>query len=128
MYKQSVVFGVFDGLHEGHKHFLQGAKDKTQKLIVVVAIDSAVHSLKGKYPRRTLQERESMIREFDQSFEVVTGDEVAGEWSVFKTHHIDAIFLGHDQNALENVLKNHNIPILYIDAHEPETYKSSKMP
>lgn len=127
MYKQSVVFGVFDGLHEGHKYFLQNAKNKTQKLIVVVARDGVVHSLKGKYPRRTFQERESMIREFDSSFEVVTGDEVAGEWSVFKTHHIDAVFLGHDQNVLEVELTNHNVPILYIDAHEPETYKSSKM-
>lgn len=127
MFQQAVVFGVFDGLHEGHKYFLQSAKEKTKKLIVVVARDSAVHSLKGRHPRHTLEERKKTIQEFDTSFEVITGDEGPGEWSIFKTYSIDAVFLGHDQHILEDVLKNHNISLLYIGAHEPETYKSSKM-
>ncbi len=52
MITKGVVFGVFDGLHEGHKKFLTDAAARCVELIVVVAHPKAVLTLKKKYPLR----------------------------------------------------------------------------
>ena len=40
--KKVLVFGTFDGLHEGHKDFLRQAKQYGDHLTVVVGRDSTV--------------------------------------------------------------------------------------
>ena len=42
-----LVFGSFDLLHEGHKHFFNEAKKLGNTLYVVVAKDSSIKSFKG---------------------------------------------------------------------------------
>lgn len=39
-FNRVMVFGVFDGLHPGHRAFLRQARKKGDKLIVVVARDN----------------------------------------------------------------------------------------
>jgi len=50
-YNVGMVFGVFDGLHQGHKHFLQAAAKRCKQLIVVVTVPAVVSVLKKHKPR-----------------------------------------------------------------------------
>jgi len=43
---KSMVFGVFDGLHEGHLFFLDEAQKYGDNLIIVVASDINVKNIK----------------------------------------------------------------------------------
>ncbi len=96
-----MVFGVFDGLHEGHKYFLNSALRQSQgKLIVVVARDTSVRNLKHKSPKFSEDERMSAIRDLFPDFLVILGDEQQGSYDVVKTHRPGMICLGHDQEEL----------------------------
>ena len=44
------IFGVFDGIHEGHREFIRQAKSHGQELVAIVARDSIVEKLKNKMP------------------------------------------------------------------------------
>lgn len=124
-FKKGVVFGVFDGLHEGHKYFLNEALSAAEELIVVVALDSAVIALKGKKPKHTLQERVDAIGGLNSSLRVVAGDEIKGEWSVIHKEEPNMVFLGHDQGDIAEELAKLGVVFQYLSAHEPERYKSS---
>jgi FAD synthetase len=46
--KVVMAFGTFDILHAGHEHYLNQAKELGDYLIVVVARDQTVRSVKGE--------------------------------------------------------------------------------
>lgn len=123
--KTGMVFGVFDGLHEGHQFFLNSASDKCENLIVVVAQDDASFILKGRKPKHDFSERVRALISHSASFEVVAGDSVQGEWSALKTYKPDMIFLGHDQKAIADEFMKIGISFSFIDSHRPEEFKSS---
>lgn len=124
MIHTGMVFGVFDGLHEGHKHFLREAKKRCESLIVVIADPDATLSLKGKLPKHSWDERTSALATFDPTLTLVRSDRESGSWNVLKTHRPDTIFLGYDQDALAEALAHTGVPTEKISAHEPEQYKS----
>ena len=99
-----MVFGVFDGLHDGHTYFLEQAK-KRGDLIIVVARNSVVHKLKNKTPKHTEQERIEAIKEFLPEAEVAQGDMEQGSYEVVKKHQPDMICLGYDQGTLGRDLR-----------------------
>lgn len=119
-----MVFGVFDGLHEGHQFFLTEAKKRCGELVVVVAQDGAVERLKSKKPKRALAERVHAIQAFDPSLIVVSGDEREGEWKALRERVPDVIFLGYDQAALAAALDELGIEHEAIAPYEPERFKS----
>jgi cytidyltransferase-like protein len=125
MIKTGIVFGVFDGLHEGHKHFLSEAQKRCEALIVVVTRPEMVKKLKGKNPTHSFDARLADIKKFNPSLVVAEGDAALGEWAIFKKHNPDMVFLGHDQHAILSELEKLSIPYLFIDAHYPDKYKSS---
>lgn len=120
-----MVFGVFDNLHEGHKHFLARAQEDCDELYVAVAQDSVVESLKGKKPRQNISERMTALEAYDRSLNVVGGDTELGTWKVLRNTRPDIVFVGYDQEAIGSEVKALSIPVTVISAHEPETYKSS---
>jgi cytidyltransferase-like protein len=122
---RGMVFGVFDGLHTGHEHFLKTAASRSSELVVVVAPDEAVRILKGKAPRRSLEERMAAIAAFNPAFMVVPGDEAPGSWQVIVSHEPDVVYLGYDQQALAGELDAHGVNYEFLSSHEPEKYKSS---
>ncbi len=104
-----MVFGVFDGLHEGHRFFLRSAEAEAKAtqdhLIVVVARDATVQKLKQKPPQHSQEERMTAVQDFLPDSLVILGDERQGTYDVIKTHQPAMICLGHDQEELAKDLQ-----------------------
>ena len=102
-----MVFGTFDGLHDGHRAMLQEAKSFGDYLLVVVAQDHIVEHLKGHLPKKNLVERFEHLQKADGVDKVVIGDAETSTWKVVKRYHPNIIGIGHDQQLLrENLEKN----------------------
>ena len=123
--KIGMVFGVFDGLHDGHKHLLTEATNRCEKLIVVVTLDMVVTLLKNHPPKYSYEERAKMIADFNPDLVIVPSDPTLGGWNILERHHPDMIFLGYDQHAIEREMKRLHKSFFIIDAHHPDTIHSS---
>lgn len=121
----ALVFGVFDGLHEGHKQFLFQALEKCDKLIVVVTLPEIVRILKNKMPSQSFEERAKALQSFNPRIETVAGDAVRGSWHVLNVCKPDIILLGYDQQGIAEELARKHIRFEFLSAHQPEKYKSS---
>ena len=101
-----MVFGTFDGLHQGHLNFFQQARNLAQNpyLIVSIARDKNVKKIKGKKPDFSERKRLNLIKKARISDKVI----LAG-----KDHYLehilkecpDIIALGYDQKAYVSELK-----------------------
>ncbi len=100
-----LVFGTFDGLHPGHIFFLQQAQTFGTHLTVSVARDAHVVELKNDQPKHNEQERLSMVKKVESVDEVVLSDEILGTFDLISEVNPDLIVLGHDQDALEQAIK-----------------------
>lgn len=123
--KKGMVFGVFDGLHEGHRYFLHSASEHCEDLTVVIAGDEATRALKGHVPKYSLEERRHALLALNPLWRIIEGDTVQGEWSALKKYQPDIVFLGHDQTALAKELEHRGVAIKFLAAHRPEHFKSS---
>jgi len=103
--KTALVFGTFDAIHPGHEYFLQQAHNCGQRLVVVVARDSFVNSHKNKKPLHDEISRLHFIQNHDLVTEACLADEAIGSFSVLNRIRPDTICLGHDQDALEESLR-----------------------
>lgn len=126
-----MVFGVFDGLHEGHKYFLKEAKKLGGHLTAVVASDEIVKILKGRRSQRNAAERIAHIEKQDSVDGAVIGDSETGSWNIIKKMRPDIVAVGYDQRELkenlEKSLKDFDWPleVKVIPAYKPEKYHSS---
>ena len=64
--KKVLVFGTFDGLHEGHLDLFRQAGELGKYVIAVVARDSTILKNKGKQPKFGEQERLEKVRQGGQ--------------------------------------------------------------
>lgn len=130
-YTTALVFGVFDGFHDGHRVFLEQVNHVAQKIIVVVAQDAMVRDLKGKWPHNSLGRRINDIRDSGLVDMVVAGDLVRYSWSSIRTYQPDVIAVGYDQHDLKKALEQYQessltpFDIVTLDPHHPEKFKSS---
>lgn len=128
-----MVFGVFDGLHNGHKAMLAQAKTLGDYLIAVVAQDHIVEHLKGQLPAVNMEERIGHLMSADRVDKVVAGDRELGVWEVINQEQPDIIAVGYDQTLLKLDLQKHfsdfkKVPeIRILDAYEPNIYHSSQL-
>lgn len=120
-----MVFGVFDGLHEGHKYFLREAAKLCEELVVVVVPDKAAEAIKGRRPAFTFAEREHAIRKFNSSFVIVPSDEVKWSWQVLEDYPPDIVCTGYDQHELRAALREKRMIVVEIGSFKPTEYKSS---
>ena len=133
-----MVFGVFDGLHEGHRYFLEAAREYGSELIAVVARDETVRLLKNKTPQYSEEERRLTVARLitaarpDASGRAVLGDRALGSYAVIKKYRPDVICLGYDQDALagdlEKRMKNGEIPavrLVRLAPHEPQQWHAT---
>lgn len=127
----TVVFGAFDLLHEGHLAFLNQAAATHNDVIVVLAQDAMIHSLKGRNPVQDYEVRKAQLEALESVQRVVSGDKTLGTYEVFNKVQPDLIFLGYDQTALGEDLvrfmqeRGLAIPIKIAESHEPERFKTS---
>lgn len=124
-FNQGMVFGVFDGLHRGHRFFLRQAMSLCKKLVVVVASDSIVATFKKHPPKHTLSERLTALEKFDVHLEITPGDEQSGSWQVLKKYQPDIILLGYDQKSLKRELQRLGLPYTTLAPYRPDRYKTS---
>lgn len=114
MREKILVFGVFDGVHDGHRAMLREAKKLGGFLIIAVAPDSAVIHLKGHSPKHTAAERIALLKKERIADEVVVGDTAINSWGVIKKYKPATIGLGYDQDELRQNLEE------YIEKAYPE--------
>lgn len=137
MQTRVLVFGTFDGLHEGHKDFFRQAKECGDYLVVVVGRDSTVQKVKGKPPKHSEQERLEAIQNSGLANEARLGNEApAGQkldpYKIVEEIKPDIICLGYDQTFFADKLAEElpkrglgHIQIKRLEAFQPEKYKSS---
>ncbi len=126
-----MVFGVFDGLHPGHRSFLKQAAAKGDYLIAVAARDKIVQLLKKHPPKFKLTKRLACLRKISAVKLAVPGDRKIGTYGVVLKHKPDIIAFGYDQKlfakdlrAKSNIFKR-KPKFIFLSAHKPHKYKSS---
>lgn len=128
--KKVMVFGTFDILHAGHIHVFTEAKKVGDHLIVVVARDERVTTLKGKAPLHTEQERMTLLHHIRLIDTVVLGD-VHDVYKVIDEYTPDIIALGYDQehftDNLAAYISVHHLSttIIRLTPYKPEKHKST---
>ncbi|MEK7138507.1 MAG: adenylyltransferase/cytidyltransferase family protein [Patescibacteria group bacterium] len=126
-----LVFGVFDGLHEGHKFFLREAKKFGDFLVVSLAKDEATQKIKKRPPRHNFEERKKVLEKEMLVDEIIAGDSESGTWQIFEKVKPEVIALGYDQISLRESLEEYfsksywQLEIKNISSFSPEKYKSS---
>lgn len=128
--KTVLVFGTFDGLHDGHRFFLREARKLGDCLIASVATDEVITQIKKRPPAHPLHERLAQLTASGFVNEAVAGDITLGNWSAVKKWKPNIVTLGYDQTTLEAKLREHieqehlPITIVKIAPHEPDRLHS----
>jgi len=129
--KKVLVFGTFDGLHEGHKDFFRQAKGFGDYLVVVVGRDSTVNRVKKRMPKQHENERLDAVQKAPHVDYARLGNEGVSPYEILRDVKPDVICLGYDQtffvDKLEEKIKEFdlNIKIHRLKAFKPKIYKSS---
>lgn len=124
--KRVLVFGAFDGFHEGHAAFLRQAREGAARLIVSLARDDFVESYKGRLPAYPQAERRRRLLTSGLVDEVHLSDAVPGSFRLVRELKPDLICLGYDQSLLRECLLSwlrsggEKIPIALLE-HYPTT-------
>ena len=130
-----MVFGTFDGLHEGHLDFFRQARAIAvdAQLIVSVARDASVERIKGRPARIKEDDRLSSVATCSLVDEAILGDR-EGSMRHIEASRPDIIALGYDQSgeyveSLQEQLQDAGLKtrIVRLVAYMPEVYKSSKL-
>ena len=131
--KRVLAFGSFDLVHKGHEHYLREAKKLGTELIVIVAKDETIESIKGKKPQHNEEQRKKDVEALGIADKVVLGNSVknSDKFKIIEDYKSDVIAFGYDQKEdLESVKQRVNmfdwyVEVVRISAFEPEKYKSS---
>lgn len=126
-----MVFGTFDGLHQGHINFFKQAKNfmKNSFLIVSIARDINVKKIKGEYPVKNERERMKIVKSNNLVDKVILSGKDKYLPHILR-EKIDIIALGYDQSAyvkeLKKDLKNKGIliKIIRLKPYKEKIYKN----
>ena len=126
-----LIFGTFDGLHEGHLDFFRQAREFGE-VSVVVGRDSTVQKTKNRLPKFNENERLKTVQECGLVDEARLGNEGSNPYKVIEEIKPDIICLGYDQTHFVDKLAQKlqemglgHIEIKRLNAFEPEKYHSS---
>jgi len=125
-----MTFWTFDFFHEGHKYFLNYAKNFWDKLITVIATDKNVLKMKWFYPNFSELERKNEVEKSWISDLVFIWKEDNPMYFLEK-YKPDLVCLWYDQSWFSYLLKdfilknNLKTQIIRIESYKPEIYKSS---
>ena len=125
-----MVFGTFDGLHEGHFNLFNQAREYGDYLISVIARDVNVTKIKNRPPLRNENKRLEELKKTKLVDEALLGNE-DDPYKIIKEKNPDVICIGYDQNSfnknLEEKLKEFGMStkIYTLKPYKPEKFKSS---
>ena len=125
-----LVFGTFDLIHPGHVDFLNQAKEYGDELIVVVARDITVKSVKKELPHNDENMRLKEVAKIKTVSKALLGN-TDDPYRIIESIKPDIICLGYDQNHfavdLAQVLKERNlsIRIVRLMPYKETEFKSS---
>jgi FAD synthetase len=135
MAKKVMAFGSFDFLHPGHVHYLTRASRLGNYLIVVVARDSSIRSIKGKKPIFHQEERARLVGSLKMVDKAVVGNRLKRKEDIYliiKQHRPDVIVFGYDQRVdlpkMKLWLRKNGIRARVVrikSSLNPKIYKSS---
>jgi len=128
-----VVFGIFDGIHDGHRYFFQQAREYGDELIAIVGRDTMSELLKNKTPKHSEAERVCLVEKEKLVDSAVLGDEELSIYSVLSSLNPDAVCFGYDQQKLGEDLQNwiqknkKKIQIYYLKSYQNDTLRNSSL-
>lgn len=129
-----ILFGTFDGLHKGHRSFINQARKLGDYLIIVVARDSHVEKAKNRKPRLSQEGRLKELRRAKIANKILLGSKTHNFYRTIRTYKPDIIVLGYDQKPtiwdLKRDLRRHRIKeikIIRLRSYKPDIFKSSKL-
>jgi cytidyltransferase-like protein len=125
--------GVYDILHLGHLAVLTEAKTHGDALVVVVATDVTVETLKGRRPVFPEEDRRALVESLKPVDAAILGYEDVGMGyeQVIDEVKPDVIALGYDQDTLARTVaelvkrKGLKIEIVRLSKFDKEKYLSS---
>jgi len=100
-----VVFGIFDGVHDGHRDLFRQAKEYGNELVVIVGRDSASLRWKGRKPLYSEEARMRLVSQEERVDRAVLGDEEQSTYGVIDMVNPDVICLGYDQELFKKDLE-----------------------
>lgn len=126
--------GVFDLLHYGHIRYLEEAKKlggSNARLVVIVARDETVKSIKGADPIIPEDQRRAVIEALKVVDEALLGFENMDLARVLLQVKPDIVVVGHDQDAIKaqvekiNKAREMNIKIIQVKQFGEDDLNSS---
>lgn len=126
-----MVFGTFDGLHEGHLNFFKQAKNFIENsfLIVSIARDDNVFRIKGYKTKFKDTERRDLVKKCNIVDKVIMAGKKDYLSHILKESP-DIIALGYDQKAYVKELKKDlkirgiSIKIIRLKPFKEKIYKN----
>lgn len=130
-----LVFGTFDIIHPGHRHFFKQARELVKApnkpyLIVSLARDRNVERIKGKLPTAKEKKRLAKIKTLSEVDKAILGALIDYIGAIVKLKP-DIIALGYDQSAYVNGLRQQlkaagiTPKIIRLKPYRPNKYKTS---
>lgn len=127
--KKVMIFGTFDGLHDGHRSLFRQATEHGDHIIAVIARDETVQKIKGRLPRFHEYERIAALLHIDVIDDIVLGYGEEDKCCVVRDHAPDIVLLGYDQNVfvqeLYTLAQQQNFFIVRARPYKEHIYKSS---
>jgi len=139
MKRKVVVFGIFDGVHDGHRDLFRQALEYGDELVVIVGRDEVALQLKGKRPKLREGERVGLVKQEELVSDAVLGDERQSSYEILESLNPDVICLGYDQNALAEDLRakgglarrslgeGGGVPIYRLKPYKADSLHNSKL-
>jgi FAD synthetase len=103
-----LAFGTFDIVHAGHAKYLEESRKlggEDAELIVIVARDSTVKSLRGREPIFPEDQRRYLVESLKPVDRAILGYEGGDRLKVVEELKPDIIALGYDEKPSEDFLK-----------------------
>ncbi len=127
-----MVFGTFDGIHPGHRHFFKQAKSLAADtyLVVSIARDQNVERIKKRKPKNPEKARLDAIAQLPEVDQAVLGG-LKDYIPHIQKANPDIIALGYDQSAYIEHLSEDlaavglSPQIIRLKPYKPHIYKSS---
>jgi len=128
--KKVMVFGTFDGLHQGHLDFFRQAREYGDFLVAVIARDINVKKLKKHSAQKSELQRLQDLKDCKLVDQALLGYENQ-PYEIIEDVKPDVICLGYDQRHFADNLeaflkgKQFDIKVVRLKPYRPEKFHSS---